>query len=157
VVWRTDGSALRNQLEHFIKRYNRAIFPPRSIQPFCTRPPPTMKPQPTFPIPAEITLQTVDSLPGIHEYLDLRDTSVTSRSTCDRVSLATLRRLLDRDLARVRSPHSQVGPGVWLRRLSLRLVEARFPSSAIPNHRVLCDWVTAEGDAQVVENLRAIE
>jgi hypothetical protein len=118
---------------------------------------PTMKPQPTFPIPAEITLQTVDSLPGIHEYLDLRNTSVTLRSTCDRVSLATLRRLLDRDLARVRSPHSQVGPGIWLRRLSLRLVEARFPSSVIPNHRVLCDWVTAEGDAQVVENLRAIE
>ena len=108
-----------------------------------------MQPKPTFPVPAEVTLEVIGSLSGIRAYLDLRGTSAGLRASCDRVSLAALRRLLDRDLARIRTPHSGVQPGVWLRRLSFRLAAANFPTSSIANHRAIYELVGAAGDEQL--------
>jgi len=60
----------------------------------------------------EVTLEVIDLLCRMYAYLDLRDTSVSLRASCDRVSLASLSQLLDRNLARIRSAHSGVQPGV---------------------------------------------
>jgi len=115
-----------------------------------------MPPKPTFPVPVEVTLENINALSGMHAYLDLRDTSASLRASCDRVSLASLRQLLDRDLARIRSPHSGVQPGVWLRRLGFRLAAANFPSSNIANHRAIYELVGGAGDEQLQMAVEAV-
>jgi len=116
-----------------------------------------MPPKPTFPVPLEVTLEITITLSGMHAYLDLRDTSISLRASCGRVSLASLRQLLDRDLARIRSAHSSVQPGVWLRRLIFRLAAANFPSSSIANHRSIYELVGVAGDEQLQMTVEAVE
>lgn len=74
-----------------------------------------------------LTLEIIDALPEIHEYLDLRGTSRTIREIYDLVSLAVLRRLLLKSMLRVRSRRrGETAFFEWMCRLSQRLCAAGF-------------------------------
>ncbi|KAI5845452.1 hypothetical protein BZA05DRAFT_447768 [Tricharina praecox] len=105
-----------------------------------------MKPQqPAVPVPTEVTLMIIDALPGIHEYLDVRDTSWSNREICDMATMATLRRLLQMSTESFRSQPGEADLEPWLIKLRRRLEECKFPSGPAMQRAFFAD-VAMQGD-----------